>query len=957
MLTNSALDSPSARNPQTARAVETFAFDWDLPNNRLRLDPYGAELLGVPSGADGWSGDGGRRLAAIIDEDLAGLRASVDGLWPRRPGYCTRYRMHTADGRERLLHEHGMGQFDADGVLIRLFGIIADVTPPDAAGGPAPASDPVSDPVSDPRSDPTSDPASDPDSDQPQAICPSPLSPPRNTGAASPGAPARTDAPAPAVLPGGQQKRLDLLVAIMDRIPVMVTVFDVGLKDLRVNREFERLLGWSNRDVAEFDIMQACYPDPVLRAEVQAFATEVEGEWRDFRMLAKDGMLIDVSWTNVGLSPTQRVGIGIDVRQRKRAERALLESQQGLQRHLQELEGIYANAPVGLCVLDESLRFRRVNARMADMNGLPADAHIGRSLREVAPDLAQQAEAVIERVLSKGEAVMDVEINAATAAHPDQPRTWLESWLPMTDGQGNITGINIVAREITEQRRTEARLAESEARFRDMAETVPDILFTADAGGATDYVNTRFYRITGADGGSAVGAGWLQALHPQDRERVASLWRDGAGGTEELRFRYRLHCAGGGYRWFETRVRPIHDARGNLVKWFGAASDVDELVRAREALEQADRQKNEFLAILGHELRNPMAPVRSAVDIMEEIAPDDPKLRWAIAVIDRQSRHLGRLVDDLLDVSRITRGQLSLDKRLCRLRALLEQSVDSVLPLIEERRHDFDVSLPDDPVYLSADPARFSQVLCNLLNNAAKYTPPGGTIRLAAEADERTVVIRVIDDGEGIDPALGAGLFDAFSQGQRHLDRSPGGLGLGLAVAARLTHMHDGRIEVRSEGQGKGAEFRVTLPRARPPRDGIEVSDAGAPDTPGRLRVLVVDDNADVADGMGTLLRLLGHDVEVRTSGAAALEAAEVFRPSVVLLDIGMQQMDGFETARRLRAAVPSTRALQLIAVSGYGDSGTIRKGREAGFDRHITKPVRRKTLEAVLGDAATALD
>jgi len=619
-----------------------------------------------------------------------------------------------------------------------------------------------------------------------------------------------------------------------------------------------------------------------------------------------------------------------------------------LRRSLAELEGIYANAPVGLCVLDRMLRFQRVNARLAEMNGLPPELHIGRSVYDVVPDLSGQIEGFARRVLEDGEPVLEQEVRGELPDRPGEQRTWLQSWLPLRGADGSICGINLVAREITEQRNAEGRLAASNARFRSMAQTVPDILFTADAQGRCDYVNQRFHEVTGMETQRALGLGWLKALHPEDRDGVVTAWQNAVHSDAGFSYRYRLCCSDTAWRWFETRARPVPGPHGEHY-WFGACSDIDELVRTREALEEADRQKNEFLAILGHELRNPMAPVRSAVDVMRTLAPEEPKLRWAIQVIERQSRHMGRLLDDLLDISRIIRGKLSLEMRVIDIVEVVEQAVDGAAHLIEQRGHRFDIELPEEPAYLEADASRLAQVLVNLLTNAAKYTPEQGHIRLVVEGRSGLCLVRVIDNGEGIDPQLRGDLFKTFSQGRRRLDRAPGGLGLGLSIAARLTELHGGRIEVDSEGRGRGAELRLCLPRAEAPVAMPAQPNEAEPLQPHKARVLVVDDNPDVAEGMGTLLEVLGYPVQVCLSGSEALDAAAKFGPRLVLLDIGMEDMDGFETARRLRALEPDPSRMRLIAVSGYGDAGFQARAREAGFDEHRVKPLGREALVALL--------
>lgn len=547
--------------------------------------------------------------------------------------------------------------------------------------------------------------------------------------------------------------------------------------------------------------------------------------------------------------------------------------------------------------------------------------------------------------------------------------TWTD--LPMMDRDGNCVDVAwssaslpdgrrvALGIDVREQRCTERRLAALERRFRTMAETVPDILFTTDAEGRADYVNDRFYRTTGLQPGTALGEGWLDALHPHDRANARNVWREAVAQGRSLRLRYRLRCADGAYRWWESRARPITDPDSPDAKpaWFGAASDIDELVCTREALEEADRQKDEFLAILGHELRNPMAPVRNAVDLMQTHRLTEPQLAWAVGVIDRQTEQMDRLLDDLLDVSRIIRGKLHLSPRVVDIAEVVSQAVDASRQQLEARAHQFQLDVPDAPLYLEADPARLAQVLTNLLNNAAKYTPEGGHIALRVEARPGTLVLHVRDDGDGIDAELRASLFRTFTQGQRRLERTGGsksGLGLGLAIAARITELHGGRIEVDSPGPGGGATFSVYLPRTDAPApERASAQCAEAPAASGELSVLVVDDNRDAADGLAMLLTAMGHRVRTCHSGAEALAVAGGERLHLVLLDLGMDDMDGFETARRLRAADAVGRPMLLAAVSGYGDNRTRERARAAGFDRHLTKPVSREALAQLLCDAA----
>jgi len=370
--------------------------------------------------------------------------------------------------------------------------------------------------------------------------------------------------------------------------------------------------------------------------------------------------------------------------------------------------------------------------------------------------------------------------------------------------------------------------------------------------------------------------------------------------------------------------------------------------RAEEALLAADRGKDEFLAMLAHELRNPLAAIASAAGALDARAEgDDPRSAELLAVIGRQSRHLARLVDDLLDVSRFSRGRIELRREPVELRRAAAGAVESVRPHVELRRQILTVTLPDEPLWLDADLTRIEQILANLLHNAAKFTAPGGRIDLEAERQGAEVLVRVRDEGAGIDPELLPRVFDLFVQGERSLARSRGGLGIGLTLVRSLVERHGGTIEAASEGPGRGSELRVRLPLLAAP-ERREPAAAPGPAAAAGSRVLLVEDNLDAAESLGELLRIWGHEVTMAHDGAAALRAVPEARPEVVLLDIGLPGMDGYEVASRLRAT-PGLAGLRLIAVTGYGQESDRRRARLAGFDHHLVKPVDLDRLRALL--------
>jgi signal transduction histidine kinase/AmiR/NasT family two-component response regulator len=379
---------------------------------------------------------------------------------------------------------------------------------------------------------------------------------------------------------------------------------------------------------------------------------------------------------------------------------------------------------------------------------------------------------------------------------------------------------------------------------------------------------------------------------------------------------------------------------------------------AARKLAEADARKNEFLAMLGHELRNPLAPIRNAVKVMKQLGANDPELCWARDVVDHQVRQMAQLVDDLLEISRVTSGKVRLQRETVDVATIVAYAVETSRPVLESHNHRLSIAVSSEPLHVEADSIRMAQVVSNLLNNAAKYTQPGGQIRLAAAAEGAEVVFRVRDNGIGIPPEMLSRIFDLFAQVDHSLDHSQGGLGLGLTLVRSLVEMHGGSVQAMSDGLGRGSEFIVRLPMVKLAPAQMSAAMA-VPDSTDEekeqlraftLRVLVVDDNVSSAHSMAMVLKLEGHDVEVSHDGGQALEAVRRFRPEVVLMDIGLPGMDGYEVARRLRRDPELGAGIALLAaVTGYAEDEARRRSREAGFDHHLVKPVDPDAVLALL--------
>jgi len=395
-----------------------------------------------------------------------------------------------------------------------------------------------------------------------------------------------------------------------------------------------------------------------------------------------------------------------------------------------------------------------------------------------------------------------------------------------------------------------------------------------------------------------------------------------------------------------------------IVSLLGITEDVTQfeqataaLRKSEQALREADRRKDEFLAMLAHELRNPLAPIRNAAEILWLMSDEPERVRETSEIIVRQARHMNTLVDDLLDVSRVTRGLITLDSEPLDLRTVITTAIEQSLPLIDNRQHRISTQLPEHPVIVAGDRVRLTQVFGNLLNNAAKYTAPGGAIGIIIVDSETLVEVDVVDNGEGMEAELLPQVFDLFAQGQRSPDRAQGGLGIGLSLVKTLVNLHGGTIQALSEGRGKGSRFTVKLQRLA---DSPALAAAGdsprlSSTAPARvLRILVVDDNIDAAESLALMLESDGHTVTRANDARSAIAHARSESPDAMLLDIGLPDIDGYELARRLRA-LPEADEAMLIAVTGYGQAEDRRRAADAGFDHYLVKPVEYDTLRALL--------
>jgi PAS domain S-box-containing protein len=923
-------------------------------------------------------------------------------------------------------------------------------------------------------------------------------------------------------------KHSELLRVTLASIGDGVVTTDPEGRVLTLNKVAQGLTGWTEdeargRPVSEIlrlvdEDTRATVENPAVRALREG---KIVGLANHTLLVARDGQETPIDDSAAPIRDEQGRVHGAVVVFRSVAERRHAERE----RH--RLAAIVDSSQDAIVSKTLDSVVRSWNAAAEEMFGYSAAEMIGEPItRLIPPERVEEEEMILAR-LRRGERVEHYE---TVRVRKDGRLIDVSLTIsPIRDGYGRIVGASKIARDITERKRADAALRESEQRFRLLADTVPAIIWTAAPDGAITWANDRWSEFAGAKLEES-GRRWPElVLHPDDRTRWLAAWTRALRDGTPLEIELRLRRYDGVHRWCVTRAVPLRDGSGRIAQWVGTTNDIDHRKRAEETtrflaeasaalasltdpestlqqvaslsvpqfadwcavdvleidgtvrrmavahadptrrdlvrelerryppsanarrgflqavrtgesewaatipddllaglaedeehlrilrgvglrsyvsvplksrlrvlgamtfaiagsgrvyepndvraaedlasrtviamenanllatLREADRRKDEFLAMLAHELRNPLAPIRNAAQILRLQGSSGQDLLWSADVIERQVHQMTRLVDDLLDVSRITRGKIELRKEAVELASVVRSAVEASRPLIEKWEHQLTVVVPPEPIRLEADATRLAQVLSNILTNAAKYTDQGGHIRLAVERLGDEVLVRVKDDGIGIPKDALPRIFDMFTQLPGSLDRSEGGLGIGLTLVRRLVELHGGAVEARSEGPGKGSEFIVRLPIAR---DAARLREPSVGDLTGVAprRILVVDDNRDAAESLGMLLEMIGNEVRLAHDGLEAVTAAAEFRPDVVLLDLGLPKLNGYEAARAIREGTGGDGVL-LVALTGWGQEEDRRRSRAAGFDHHLTKPVDFEALRKLLASVDAAAE
>jgi len=681
---------------------------------------------------------------------------------------------------------------------------------------------------------------------------------------------------------------------------------------------------------------------------------------REFRLRRHDGSEVPVAIA-ANVLPAKTFSLHVtDLSQQLQFEE-LVRSKQALQEREHFLQRIAAITPGLLYVFDLAEgREVFINRSVASLLGFsPEEAQaIGteavRSLMHPDDRLRFEQHLGCVRSLADGE-VADFEYRMC-----DRAGQW--NWFHGSDAvfardeKGAVRQLIGVATDITQQKRSETVLKASEVRYRRLFESAKDGILILDAHTATiTDANPFIAELLGYSQDELVGNElWQIGLFKDvqaSKEAMEELQRESYKRYDDLPLETKA-----GRRINVEFVSNVYREDGEAVIQCNIR-DITERKRLEESLQQhaadlfeADRRKDEFLATLAHELRNPLAPIRNGLQILHLMGNDRDAVQRTLAMMERQLNQMVHLVDDLLDLSRISRGILELRKQRIELTAVLNNAVETSRPLIEACGHELTVVVPPEPVCLDADLTRLGQVFSNLLNNAAKYSEPGQQIRLAAELQGSDVVVSVKDAGVGIAPEMLPTIFEMFTQADRSLEKAQGGLGIGLCLVKRLVEMHGGRVEARSEGHGQGSEFVVRLPvvlsvapQGMPPADDNETANSS-----GQRRILVADDNRDAADSLAMLLRIMGNEVRTANDGMEAVDVAMAFRPNVILLDIGMPKLNGYEACRCIREQPWGEQAV-LVALTGWGQDEDRRRSKEASFDHHLVKPLDHATLEKLL--------
>jgi PAS domain S-box-containing protein len=761
--------------------------------------------------------------------------------------------------------------------------------------------------------------------------------------------------------------------AVFEQAAMGIAVTDIEGRILEANPRFVEILGHSLDELRERRLPgligtdDSDVPDPRMRALLSG---ELANYAHEQPFIRQDGSSVWARATvtllrNAHGHAERVITVVEDISERRVAEIALRDARA-------RLDATLAAAEIGTWTWDVRNDCVVADRNFANMFGVPPEAAAGAPSRTFMLAIHHEDRARVEGSI---EAAMKPATGRFEAEYRLRRNDGSVRWIAARgqtqfDEAGHAIQLPGVALDITERKHAE----ELRGRLAAVVESSDDAILSKDLDGIIVTWNRGAQRMFGYESGEVVGRSVTLLIPPELAKEEPEILRRLRRGERIDHYETTRVKKDGTRISVSLSVSPIRDGNGNVVGASKIARDITEQKRAESrqrelydsaqreiqhreraeaALRETDRRKDEFLATLAHELRNPLAPIRQAALISRSKSASEEQKQWSHDVITRQVHHMALLLDDLLDISRVTRGILELRSQMTNLATIVETAVETARPLIDAKRHSLEIALPQDPIDFAADPLRLAQILSNLLTNAAKYTDPEGRIRLSASATTDNITIRVTDSGIGIPPDALQEVFAMFSQVKSAQDRSEGGLGIGLALTKGLVKLHGGTIEVRSAGSGCGSEFIVQLPRRMLTTSRDEAIVTLAPAGAGGKRVLIADDNQDAADSLAMLLRMDGYEVVVVHDGREALRTIESFQPEIALLDIGMPEINGYEVARRVRQQALG-QTMTLIAVTGWGQASDKARASAAGFNHHFTKPVEPETLSRLLRAQST---